>query len=123
SNREEFRQIYTISLAGGEAKRLTETKQEIGSFAWSPNGKQIFYLAPEPKTDAEEKKEKDKDDARVVDRDDRLARLWLLEVEGSGKSRQVTKGRWRIDEAEWLPDGNGVIVSATDHSESDQDTN
>jgi dipeptidyl aminopeptidase/acylaminoacyl peptidase len=122
SNRDEFRQIYTISLAGGEAKRLTETKQEIASFAWSSNGKQIFYLAPEPKTDLEDKKEKDKDDARVVDRDDRLTRLWVLEVE-SGKSRQLTSGRWRIDEAEWLPDGNGVIVSATDHPESDQETN
>jgi len=91
SNRDEFRQIYLISPGGGEGKRLTETKQEISSFAWSPNGKQILYLAPEPKTDAEDKKEKDKDDARVVDRDDKLTRLWMLDVE-SGKSRQVTSG-------------------------------
>jgi dipeptidyl aminopeptidase/acylaminoacyl peptidase len=122
SNRDESRQIYIISLSGGEAKRLIETKQEIESFAWSPDGKQIAFLASEPKTDAEDKKEKDKDDARVVDRDDKLRRVWLLDPE-SGKSRQVTSGRWRVGEAEWLPYGNGMIVVATDHPESDQETN
>jgi len=122
SNRDEARQIYVISMSGGEAKRLIETKHEIESFAWSPDGKQIAFLASEPKTDAEDKKDKDKDDARVVDRDDKLRRVWLLDPE-SGKVRQVTSGRWRIGEAEWLPDGNRMIVVATDHPESDVETN
>src|SRR5947207_8581220 len=122
SNRDDARQIYVISMSGGEAKRLLETKHEIESFALSPDGKQIAFLAPEPKTDAEDKKEKDKDDARVVDRDDKLRRLWLLDAD-SGKSRQVTSGRWRVGEAEWLPDGNKMIVVATDHPESDVETN
>jgi dipeptidyl aminopeptidase/acylaminoacyl peptidase len=121
SNRDEFRQIYLISPGGGEARRLTETKQEIAWFAWSPDGTQIAFLATEPKTEAEEKKEKDKDDARVVDRDDKLTRLWLLDAE-SGKSRQLTSGRWRVAEADWLPAGDRMIVAATDHPESDDDT-
>ena len=121
SNRDDARQIYVISMSGGEAKRLLETKHEIESFAWSPDGKQIAFLASEPKTDAEDKKEKDKDDARVVDRDDRLRRVWLLDPE-TGKTRQVTSGRWRLAEAEWLPGGNKMIVVATDHPESDVET-
>ena len=36
-------------------------------------------MPPEPKTEAEEKKDKEKDDARVVDKDDKPARLWLIE--------------------------------------------
>lgn len=122
SSREEFRQIYLISLDGGEARRLTETKQDIQSFDWSPSGKQIAFLAFEPKTDAEEKKEKDKDDSRVIDVNERLTRLWLLDLD-SVKSRQLTSGRWRVDEAEWRPDESGLIVSATDHPESDDETN
>jgi dipeptidyl aminopeptidase/acylaminoacyl peptidase len=122
SNRDDVRQIYVISMAGGESKRLLETKHEIDSFSWSPDGKQIAFFASEPKTDAEDKKEKDKDDARVVDRDDRLRRLWLLDPD-SGKVRQVTSGRWRINEAEWLPSGAAMIASATDHPEADVDAN
>jgi dipeptidyl aminopeptidase/acylaminoacyl peptidase len=122
SNRDESRQIYLISMSGGEAKRLVETKQEVESYAWSPDGKQIAFLGPEIKTDAEEKKEKDKDDARVVDRDDKLTRLCLVDVE-SGKIRQLTSGKWRVEESQWLPDGSGLIVSATDRPESDEETN
>ena len=122
SNRDDVRQIYLITMGGGEAKRLLETKHEVESFAWSPDGKQIAFLGSEPRTDAEEKKEKDKDDARVVDGDDRLRRVWLLDMD-SAKPRQITSGRWLISEADWMPDGSGMIVSATDHAESDQETN
>lgn len=122
SNRDDVRQIYVISLGGGEAKRLLETKHEIDSFSWSPDGKQIAFFASEPKTPAEETKDRDKDDARVVDRDDHLRRLWLLDPE-TGKARQITSGRWHIDEAEWLPNGTAMIVSATDHPESDAEIN
>jgi dipeptidyl aminopeptidase/acylaminoacyl peptidase len=109
-------------MAGGEAKRLLETKHEIDNFSWSPDGKQIAFFAPEPKTDAEDKKEKDKDDARVIDRDDHLRRLWLLDPD-SARVRQLTSGRWRINEAEWLPDSARMIASATDHPEADADRN
>src|SRR5262249_34912413 len=95
---------------------------EIDNFSWLPDGKQIAFFAAEPKTPAEEQKEKDKDDAHVVDRDDHLRRLWLLDPE-TAKVRQVTSGRWRINEAEWLPNGTAMIASATDHPESDLQTN
>jgi len=49
----------------------------IKSFEWSPDGRQIAFLAPDAKTDEEEKKEKDKDDARVEDKQAKRTRLWL----------------------------------------------
>ena len=39
-------------------------------------GKQIAFLAKEAPTEAEEKAEKDKDDAKVADRERDLARVW-----------------------------------------------
>jgi dipeptidyl aminopeptidase/acylaminoacyl peptidase len=106
---------------GGEAERLTEGKNGVRSFVWSPDGKQLAFLAPEPKTDAEDKREKDKDDARVVDRDGKHARLWLIDIE-SKKIRQLTSGSWEISEAQWSPQGDRLVISATDHPESDQNT-
>ena len=122
SDREDSSQIYLMPADGGEAMRLTEAKNAVRSFEWAPDGKQISFLAPDPKSEADEKKEKDKDDARVVDRDDRHARLWLIDVE-SKKLRPLTSGPWQIMEAQWVPVGDRLIVSATDHPESDQNTN
>jgi Tol biopolymer transport system component len=122
SDREEFRQIFFLSMEGGEARRVTEGKRAVTWFAWSPDGKQVAFLAQEPRTDAEEKKDKDKDDARVTDKDDRMARLWMMAAE-SGKVRQVTSGRWRIAPGEWLPDGSAIVVSATDHPEAEDERN
>ncbi len=122
SDREEATQIYLMPTDGGEAIRLTEGKNAVRAFEWSPDGKQIAFLAPEPKSEAEEKKEKDKDDARVVDRDDKHARLWLIDAE-TKKVRQLTAGNWQIQEAKWTPQGDRLIVSATDHPERDQETN
>jgi dipeptidyl aminopeptidase/acylaminoacyl peptidase len=122
SDREETTQIYLLPPDGGDAIRVTEGKNSVRAFEWSPDSKQIAFLASERKGEAQEKKEKDKDDARVVDRDDEPVRLWLIDVE-SKKVRQLTAGSWQIQEAKWMPQGDRLIVSATDHPEVDQDTN
>jgi dipeptidyl aminopeptidase/acylaminoacyl peptidase len=121
SDREDSPQIYLMPSEAGEALRLTEGKNGVRSFEWSPDGKQISFIAPEPKSEAEEKREKEKDDARVVDRDDKRARLWVIDLE-SKKARQLSAALWQNSEAQWSPQGDRLIVSATDHPESDQNT-
>src|SRR5262249_19703113 len=83
--------------------------------------KQIAFLAPDAKSEAEEKKEKDKDDARLVDKDDKRARLWLLTL-ATGEAKALTEPRWAVAELAWHPSGSGLIVIATDHPKSDQNT-
>jgi dipeptidyl aminopeptidase/acylaminoacyl peptidase len=122
SNREdEQEQVYVMRADGGEGWAVTKGKRSVKSFEWSPDGKQIAFLAPDAKTDAEEKKEKNKDDAHVADKEDKRARLWLFDIATAG-TRAVTKPDWKIDELAWLPGGERLIVSATDHPESDQYT-
>ena len=121
SDREEQPQIYSIRMDGGEATALTKGKRAVRQFAWSPDGKQIAFLAPDAKSEAEEKKEKDKDDARVVDKEEKHARLWLLTLE-SGEAKALTEPKWEISEAVWHPAGTGLMLKATDHPESDQNT-
>lgn len=121
SNRADQQQIYTMRMDGGEAAAVTKGKRSVSSYAWSPDGKQIAYLAPDPKTEAEEKKEKEKDDPHVVDKDDKHPRLWLLAI-ATGDARALTDPKWAISELAWLPSGAHLIISATDHPESDEDT-
>src|SRR5262249_39338836 len=63
----------------------------------------------------------DKDDARVEDKDVHLARVGLLDID-SGKSRQLSNGKWRITEIEGVPDGSKLIAAATNTPESDENT-
>jgi dipeptidyl aminopeptidase/acylaminoacyl peptidase len=121
SNREDQQQIYVMLMDGGEATALTKGKRSVASFAWSPDGKQIAFLAPNPKSEAEEKKEKDKDDAHAADKDDKQPRLWLLTL-ATGEAKALTDSKWEVSDLAWMPAGDHIIISATDHPESDQDT-
>jgi dipeptidyl aminopeptidase/acylaminoacyl peptidase len=121
SNRDDQQQIYILGMEGGEAAAVTKGKRSVHAFSWSPDGKQIAFLAPDPKSDAEEKKEKDKDDAHVVDKDDKHARLWVLTL-ATKEAKPLTEPKWEVSELAWGPPGARIIVSATDHPESDEET-
>lgn len=122
SDREEQTQIWLMPLEGGEAAKLTSAKSSVQTFRWSPDSKRIAYLTTDPKTDAEEKKTKDFDDAKVMDVDDKPARLWTIDV-GSKAIRAETKGAWVVRELDWMPDGNRLLIVATDKPHADAHTN
>jgi dipeptidyl aminopeptidase/acylaminoacyl peptidase len=114
-------QIYIMNAAGGEAQARTKGKSSISKFAWSADGKTIAYIAPDAKSEEEGKKEKDKDDGRVADKDEKHPRLWLLPAE-SGEAKAITPANWEIKELDWMPDGENIVVICTDRPESDQET-
>jgi dipeptidyl aminopeptidase/acylaminoacyl peptidase len=117
SDRGERAQIYVMAADGGEPEALTEGKNAISAFEWSPDGRSIAFLAPEPPTEAEEKKVKDKDDARVVGTDDKRVRLWLVSI-ADRKVRQLTAGAWQVLAFRWASDGNRLFAVATDQPDS-----
>jgi dipeptidyl aminopeptidase/acylaminoacyl peptidase len=118
SDRDGTAQLYRLSMRGGDAEKLTDRKDAIRAFRWSPDGRRIALLMPEPKPDAQAQRERDKDDSRVADKDTRHARVWMLDV-ASRSLTQVTTINWRISELEWTPDGTRLVAVASATPASD----
>ena len=114
-------QIFVMRVDGGEALALTKSKESVGAFEWAPDGQQIAFLAADAKTDEQEKKEKDKDDSNVTDKDERQARLRVLDL-ATKKERPLTPANWEVKEMKWSPRGKSLIIVATDKPESDSET-
>jgi dipeptidyl aminopeptidase/acylaminoacyl peptidase len=122
SDREgDHQQVYLLRMEGGEASGVTRGKGGVSAFSWSPDGTAIAYLAPDEKTEAEEKKEKEKDDARVVDKDDKHVRLRLVNL-AKLETRAVTDPSWEVKELDWLPNSQNIIIRATTRPAADQFT-
>ena len=121
SAREEKPQIFLISPFGGEAEKLTDSKSGVQSFQWSPDGNRISYVAPQEATPDEEKKLKDKDDAQVIDKDFKLARIWVIDVT-TKKATQLVKGEYNAGDPQWSPDGRLVAFVTNPTPKADDGT-
>ena len=84
--------LWRIRVSGGEAEQLTEERGGITAFLWSPDGRSIAFLMPDPRTEAEERAERERNDPQVVDDHPKFSRLYRVEVEPSeGHVRQVRR--------------------------------
>jgi dipeptidyl aminopeptidase/acylaminoacyl peptidase len=97
-------QIFLMPAFGGEADALTDAKSGVTSFAWSPDSARIAFVATVPLTDAQEKDQKDRIDARVIDADYRYSHLWVIDAE-SKKATEIVKNNAVLADPQWSPDG------------------
>lgn len=106
--------VYRIRIDGGEAERITDEKGDVAQFRWAPDGESIAFLMTDPKTDDEEKRDKEKRDARVVDEGYKYRRLYIVPVEkndeGKRPSRLLTKDDIHVFDLDWSPDGKTIAI-------------
>jgi dipeptidyl aminopeptidase/acylaminoacyl peptidase len=110
SAREGKPQLFRISPFGGEATKLTDSKTPVQSFEWAPDGKRIAFVAARDPTPEEERREKEKDDALVVDKEFVPARLNLFDL-GAMKATELVKGDYQIVGLDWSPDGRQIAYT------------
>jgi dipeptidyl aminopeptidase/acylaminoacyl peptidase len=111
SDRDGKRQLYRIALGGGEAERITNTDEGVGSFAFSPSGKQVAFTMQDAVSEAMKDREKRWGDIKIEDQDQRFTHLYVFDLE-SKSTRQLTKGNFVVGTFDWSPDGRQI---AFDH--------
>ena len=99
--------IYVIDPRGGEARLVSDEPTPVREFEWSPHGKEIAFIRIDETSAEEEKRTKEKDDARVVGENVKHVRLHVVDVE-SGKSRRLTNEQASIFGFGWSPDGKTI---------------
>ena len=111
SDRSETRQLYRLSLAGGEAVAVTSGSEEVTGFAWSPDGARIAYTMTEPVTAAMKERTEKYGEYTHEDHDHRMAQLHVVDVD-TRATRALTSGRFVVGSVDWSPDGTQI---AFDH--------
>ena len=115
--------LYLISPDGDNAQQLTDVKAGVDSFKWSPDGEWIAFVTPDAPKESEEKAEKGKNDARIVDENFKMNRLWVIPVKKDARekreARLLTNGDFNISSCfgrssfDWSPDGKTIAFSHT----------
>jgi dipeptidyl aminopeptidase/acylaminoacyl peptidase len=111
-------QVYLLSMNGGEARRLTNLKNGVSLFRWSPDGTRIVVVSRIGPSDSRADN-KDRSDVRHYKNtsykfndsgwfDDRRTHFWVVEV-ASGNAKQITEGNdWNDSNPQWSPDGKQI---------------
>ena len=115
-------QVWFMYADGGEPWQVTKHKSGVSGFRFSPDGKTLLLEATVPKSEEEEKREKQKDDAVVVDHDIENDQLWTWNI-ASGEEKQITKGDFTVEDPRWSPDGMRISFTTAPTPKADDSDN
>jgi dipeptidyl aminopeptidase/acylaminoacyl peptidase len=139
ADRGDKRQIYIISVAGGEAIQVTKDEDGINSYLWNPDGTKIVYSKTQPES-KKDKTKKERFGAFGIEGEEyQLTHLWILNFnydsvflagqlpcytsKDSSKSNKssdcvslpvakpLTEGNFNVGGFSWSPDGKQIAFN------------
>jgi dipeptidyl aminopeptidase/acylaminoacyl peptidase len=107
-------QLYLMRADGGEAWKLTDSKEAIASYSWSPDSTRVAFVATDARSSDDEAKLRKRDDERVFEGDFRYQHLWVMAVDGKTPAARITSGTaYTVGGApSWSPDGKRMVFAA-----------
>jgi dipeptidyl aminopeptidase/acylaminoacyl peptidase len=122
SDRSGKRNLYRISVDGGEAEQITNWTGTLGAYSLSPNGKWLAFAAREPDTE-EDRAKSEKRDLRVLDENPHNQSLWLVPVEANAEGKRPVKkvaaGPYHVGAFDWSPDSRRIAYETRPTPDAD----
>jgi dipeptidyl aminopeptidase/acylaminoacyl peptidase len=106
---DEHDQVYLLPVDGGEARRLFAHDTAPGGLSWSRDGSALYFLASDPQSDEEKKKDELKDDVFAFDEDFKQRHLWRFEL-ATEKPERLTEGDFSISSIDLSRDGSQMVL-------------
>jgi dipeptidyl aminopeptidase/acylaminoacyl peptidase len=131
SSREGSRQVWILNLSDGSARAVTHAPAGVISFAFSPDGTKVAFVAAEQAKSDLDTALNTRKSGVVIDKNDfsvydllqnqlfldvgKPSALWIADVDSAGEPRpeplQATKGM-AVVSYQWSPDGRSIAIAA-----------
>ena len=106
-------QIHVMRADGGEAWKLTDSKENVQGYSWAPDSARIALVATDARSADEDSAIKKRDDERVFEGDFRFAHLWLVDVTSKTATRITEGTAYTVAGApSWAPDSQRLVFGA-----------
>jgi dipeptidyl aminopeptidase/acylaminoacyl peptidase len=117
-------QVWLLPMEGGEARKLTSTREPILQYTWLPDSSAILYLTPQPLPKPLESTRKDEQNSLFIDPvreplERHRRQLWQITLEAEKPTLLCTLPLG-TDEFALSPDGKRVAFSTNYTGEPDQ---
>jgi dipeptidyl aminopeptidase/acylaminoacyl peptidase len=109
-NEKDGDQVWFMYADGGEPWQVTKHKSGVRGFAFSSDGKTLILVATKPPESDAEQREKEKNDAEVVEHDFKMAQLWTWDISTSAE-KQITSGDFTVSDPQLSPDGAHILFT------------
>lgn len=117
-------QAFVLPMNGGEPWQATKSPTGLQQFAWSPDDKQLAYVAlDEPAKipgDERNKVFEIRNNHYLIQEDQRPSHLWVTAVDPNASARRLTSGAWTLPMSlppsapsspiSWTPDGKSIVI-------------
>ncbi len=106
-------QIHVMRADGGEAWKLTDSKENVASYSWAPDSTRIALVATDPRSGEDEANLKKRDDERVFEGDFRYAHVSVVDVATQTATRISEGTAYTVAGApSWAPDSTRFVFGA-----------